>query len=366
MSMIRRLEKELFTQYIPWITYIGIMMWIQLSITGTLSSAIQEYEGLYGQAASIYVNIVVPFILVSGMLLNTVSFLIRRTWIAFFSVFIVMLVSFIIYYGLSYAILVNGLLPYKFFSEVVSNIFLDLFLALIPTLLFTYLLNIFTIDRKNVSIKVEKKMYIPIDLIIGISLTVGLALFTLYLNQLFYSALLGALEYVPMEIAPLIGDFINMNLGQLLIIMAFLSFITYIVYGLVEPLTIYLGGLTGQARDIIQYEYEKLTKKDYKLMNPSITYVLIRGIPYLGLVLLVFTYNYLFIDNLMVVFNSGNIPNLLIKMLSVYSEDILSYSHRAPVTPGDINLINVINWRELEIYIETLRAIIRFLFRLIF
>ncbi len=366
MSIVRRFEREIFTQYIPWIIYIGIMMWIQLSITGTLSNAVSEFEEVYGQAASVFINIIIPFILVSGMLLNTVSFLMRRTWIAFFSVFLVMLVSFVIYYGLSYPSIVNGIIPYRFFSDVVSNIFLDLFLALIPTLLFTYLLNIFTIDRKNVKIKVQRKLYIPIDLLLATSITVGLALFTLYLNQLFHTALVDSLEYVPKEISPLIRDFINMNLGQLLIILAFLSFITYIIYGLAEPLTIYFGGLTGQARDLIQYEYSKITKKDYRLLKPSITYILIRGIPYLGFTLLIITYNYLYIDNLMVVFDVGNIPSLLVKMITVYSEDILSFSHTAPVTPGDINLLNVINWRELEIYIETLRAIIRFLFRLIF
>ncbi len=366
MSILRRLEREIFTQYIPWTIYIGIMVWIQLSITGTLSNAVIEYKDVYGQAASIFVDIVIPFVLVSGILLNTVSFLMRRTWIAFFSVFLVMLVSFVIYYGLSYPSIVNRVIPYGFFSEVTSNIFLDLFLSLIPTLLFTYLLNILTIDRRNINIRVRKKLFIPLDITLAFSLTIGLAIFTLYLNQLFHKALIDSLEYVPREISPLIRDFINTNLGQLLIILVFLSFITYIIYGLVEPLTIYIGGLKGQAIDLIQYEYMKLSRKDFRLRKPGMTYVLLRGIPYFGLTMLTIIYNYLYLDNLMIIFNTDNVLDLITKMMTTYSEDILSYTHKAPITPGDINLINAINWRELEIYIEMLRAVIRFLFRLIF
>jgi len=365
MSIINRFKTKLLTDQIPWIIYIGIMVWIQIVITGSLADAVIQYSEVYGEAGSIYVNTVIPFILISGILLNTVSFIMRRVWIAFFSVFIVMLVGIIIFYGLTYPLLTSEI-PYNFFSNIVSNIMLDLFIALIPTILFTYFLNLVNIDRRYTSVETEKIIYIPFDLVFGVSLTIGLALFILYLNQLFSASIKSSLDAVPREIAPLIRDLLNTNIGQLLIILVFLSLTTYIIYGLVEPLSIYIGGLAGQARDIIEEEYSRMARKDIGLLKPNLVYVLVNGLPYLILTFIVFTYNILFIEGLMELYRVANIPELIIRLFTTYYEDLYLYSNNAPVTPGDINLLNAIDWYELEVYIETLRAIIRFIFRLIF
>lgn len=365
MSILRRLDTNVLTDYIPWLIYLGIMVWIQFAITESLANAVIEYRDVYGQSASIYVDTVIPFILLSGILLNTVSFIMRRAWIAFFSVFMVMLVSFIIYYGLTYPILIRYI-PYNFFSDIVSNTMLDLFIALIPTILFSYFINLIKIDRRYISIKIDRKIYILLDLMFGVSLTIGLALFILYLNQLFHASIVGSLDTIPREIALLIKDLVNTNIGQLIVILVFLSLTTYIIYGLVEPISIYIGGMVAQARDIIEGEYSRIAKRDMGLLKPKLVYILVNGLPYLIITFIVFTYNILYIERLMELYRVDDIPQLIMRLFTSYYEDLYLYNNNAPVTPGDINLINAIDWYELEVYIETLRAIIRFIFRLIF
>ena len=360
------LLKKYLYEYIPWIMFIAIMSWIQVSLTGILSNTAEELRDIIGYPTDAYINTLIPLTLLAGIILNTSSFLSRRLWIAYFSTLSISVIDYLILYSLIYRRVVDGTIPYQYFSDLTESIFFNLFLGLVPVILFNYILNITRLRMENISFQIGSKIYIPIELIFSITTTIGLAIFFLYLNNSFGEAIRNSLSNIPKEIQPLISNLLDTNLGFLIIMTIFISLITFIIYSMVEPITIYIGGFKSQAVEIIIQEYRTQYRRLSKVIKPRLVYNLLYAIPYMGLGVMVILYNFLYLQDLYIQFGSATPLDLILNIFKVYYIDISTGTHIAQPTTGDITLSNLFNLADIERYIEFIRALIRFFLRLVF
>ena len=321
---------------------------------------------IIGDPVNIYVDLLIPLLLIAGILLNSVAYLADRPWITFFSTFSMSIIAYLIFYGLIYTYISKGFISYSILSRTTSIVFINIFLSIIPVIVFTHLRPILKIERDRVNIRTHRKLAVTLDLSLSLITTFGLASLIYFINEAFYNSLKGSVNLAPIELRPLITNILNANIGQILILLIFVSLITFIIYGFVEPMTIYFGGLKGQAIDILKYEYSKIKRKDYKLLHPRLLYLILWASPVIVVGSITGLYNYLYIQDLYTKLEAYNPVQLIIKIILTYILDLTSFQNNAPMTKGDLTLILTVNWEDLEILLEYFRAILRFLFRLIF
>lgn len=209
--------------------------------------------------------------------------------------------------------------------------------------------------KKMIQEKMKRKYhyFIP-DLSIYVILLAVSIWVILYFTKIIYKIVKILTLNAPKEFNTLINNYIETNLGYLTIITFSFALIAYFIYNMVEPLVLYLTHSHGQARGILNGEYNKMISKERFFLydvNRQLYIGLMVLLPVLIFPLVIFIYE-----------NPVQAYNYFVHILYDFS----TFNYTVSRTSADSLLQIFTNAKIIEVYKEKLEELIRFFLYLLY
>ncbi len=339
-----------------------VILYLHIMLYDSFSAWLDRYLGV-SQGVEEVKNIYLVMSLGTGISSSIAWARYRGDWIPVFSLLLTFMVGVITHYPVVYRA-VSEYKDVEVMATLVGPGVTIILLGLAVIVLHNLASGLPGLLGGRVGLTIDRPGYIGLDIAVALILTVGAALIFREMGIRFYESAVGISGAVPERIRGLVTEIVMSNFGYLVILLAYLSIVTYILYNLVEPLVVYTAGLRGQARDLLMRDYEKERRWALKIVRIRLIYNVLKGIPYLFSLAVVIAIHILYFGDIAYLFRD---PITYFSLLAQqYFNDLTSMTHYPYQTPLDPVINQTFDQAELEKLIELYRGLLRLLVRLVF
>jgi len=339
-----------------------ILVYLHLLLYESFSAWVDRYLGTSPGTTEVK-NIYLMMSLGAGVSSTAAWLRYRGDWIPIFSLLLTFMVGVVTHYPTLYRT-VTTYRDVEVISSLVAPGVAIILLGFTVIVLHNLLGGVPGILRGGVVLRIDDPRFIAPDILVAVALTVGAALIFRELGIRFYESAVQLSAEAPLRIRGLVMEIVMSNFGYLVILLAYLSIVTYILYNLAEPLVIYTAGLRSQARDLLLRDYERERRWALKMVRIRLIYNVLKGLPYIFSLAVVIAVHILYFGEIAYLFNDPITYSSL--LMEQYFTDLISSSYYPYQTPLDPVINQMFNQAELERLVEFYRGLLRLLVRLVF
>jgi len=235
--------------------------------------------------------------------------------------------------------------------------------SILVTSLYILLGGIESLFNRAATYHLHNRIWIAIDILTSLMIVLGGASILLLAALRFYDSVKGLLNSSPELVRGVLTTFLSSNLGFLVMVMIYLSIASYIIYSIVEPITLYISGEATQAKSILTYDLRHELRREERILRLRTIYMFIHGLPYLVTLIMSILLHIIYLNTIVSYY--GDPISYIASITNIYSNNLRSFTNTGySIIDPVIN--QSINQGELERAFEIIRGIIRFLVRLVF
>ncbi len=287
----------------------------------------------------------------------------QADWIPTLSITLLFMVGTLPLYQIIYRSLVNLRDPQPLY-QLINPGFTLIGYVVAATALYFILQGVPSLFKRGVRLEFGGWDKLAIDVLATLLIVFGGTVLLVIGGLRFHAASVALAEEAPELVRGLVTRLATSNLGYLIIIMAYLSIVTYILYTLIEPLAIYISGNRTQALSLLYFDKRMEARREAKVLKPRLAFAFIHGIPYFAMLGLVTLIHIIYLNTIIQYYQDP--ITYIANVMQTYVSDVTSYSNVRQPLILDTAINTSINLAELERAIELLRALLRFITRLVF
>jgi len=223
-----------------------ILVYLHLLLYESFSAWVDRYLGTSPGTTEVK-NIYLMMSLGAGVSSTAAWLRYRGDWIPIFSLLLTFMVGVVTHYPTLYRT-VTTYRDVEVISSLVAPGVAIILLGFTVIVLHNLLGGVPGILRGGVVLRIDDPRFIAPDILVAVALTVGAALIFRELGIRFYESAVQLSAEAPLRIRGLVMEIVMSNFGYLVILLAYLSIVTYILYNLAEPLGTMRGRGDGPSR----------------------------------------------------------------------------------------------------------------------